>query len=58
MKSVQEKYQSMEGWDDNRGFDFYIRSMYIQAGGKLYTDYFLHEDREMCESNVINGEYD
>lgn len=58
MKAVHEKYKSMEGWDDNRGFDFYIRAMYTQAGGKLYTDYFLHEDRDMCESNVINGEYD
>jgi len=37
----------------NRGFDFYIRNMYTQAGrGK--KDYFMHEDRERCEQNVLN----
>tara|TARA_Y100000015_G_C2357084_1_gene73440 strand:- start:39 stop:632 length:594 start_codon:yes stop_codon:yes gene_type:complete len=37
----------------NRGFDFYIRNMYTQAGrGK--KDYFKHSQRKSCESNVLN----
>ena len=37
-----------------RGFNFYMRAMYTQAGKWLVTDYFKHEDRERCEQNVLN----
>lgn len=43
--------------EDSRGLDFYIRNMFIQMGGADKTNYFLHEDRARCESNVINGVY-
>ena len=55
IKAVQEKYKSI---DDDSGWGLYVRPMYIQRGGKLYADYFIHKDRELRESNVINGEYD
>ena len=37
-----------------RGFNFYMRAMYTQAGKWMATDYFRHEDRERCEQNVLN----
>lgn len=43
--------------EDPRGLDFYIRNMFTQMGGADKTNYFLHEDRARCESNVINGVY-
>jgi hypothetical protein len=50
-----QKYQSIEEWqDDERGFDFYCRSMYIQKGGKDRKDYFTHAKRRYCEDRVIN----
>jgi hypothetical protein len=57
MQQVLEKYRELDEWKDKRGFDFYIRSMYTQSGGKHKVDYFFHEDREMCERNVLNAEY-
>jgi len=54
LNSVLKMYQMDEDWQsDSRGFDFYIRNMYIQTGaGK--KDYFKHSDRQLCESNVLN----
>lgn len=54
LDSVLRTYQMDEEWqNDPRGFDFYVRNMYIQTGrGK--KDYFKHSDRQRCESNVIN----
>ncbi len=40
--------------EDDRGFDFYIRNMFIQQGGGEKCDYFTHTNRELCESNVYN----
>jgi len=37
-----------------RGFNFYMRAMYTQAGKWDKTDYFKHEGREVCEQNVLN----
>ena len=55
---VLEEFRSLPVWkDDPRGFDFYIRNMFTQMGGADRTNYFLHEDRARCESNVINGVY-
>lgn len=55
---VLKKYQSMPEWnEDERGFDFYNRSMYIQKGGAEKTDYFKHKDRELCENRVVSGVY-
>ena len=42
---------------DPRGFNFYMRAMYTQAGKWISTDYFKHKDREMCEQNVLNTEW-
>jgi hypothetical protein len=54
LNSVLKIYQSDKEWqEDNRGFDFYIRNMYVQTGtGK--KDYFKHIKRQFCESNVLN----
>lgn len=55
LNAVLKTYQLDEEWqDDERGFDFYIRNMYIQSGGKDKTDYFKHADRTKCEQNVLN----
>ena len=40
-----------------RGFNFYMRAMYTQAGEWMVTDYFKHKNREMCEQNVLNTEW-
>tara|TARA_R100000005_G_scaffold83495_1_gene51317 strand:+ start:113 stop:643 length:531 start_codon:yes stop_codon:yes gene_type:complete len=54
LNSVLKVHQMDEEWqEDSRGFDFYIRNMYVQNGaGK--KDYFKHEERQQCESNVLN----
>lgn len=55
LNAVLKTYQLDEEWqNDERGFDFYIRNMYTQSGGKDKTDYFTHTDRQRCESNVLN----
>ncbi len=54
-KDVVLRYQSLPEWqDDPRGFDFYLREMYIQSGSAEKTDYFTHKDRHTCEQNVFN----
>ena len=58
MNEVLEKYRSEEDWNDDRGFDFFIRNMYTQKGGSQKTDYFLHKDRKQCEDNVINNDWE
>jgi hypothetical protein len=57
LNSVLLTYQMDEEWkNDNRGFDFYVRNMYIQTGrGK--KDYFKHNDRLKCEQNVLNFDW-
>ena len=54
LNSVLKVHQMDEEWqNDTRGFDFYIRNMYVQNGaGK--KDYFTHSERKSCESNVLN----
>lgn len=54
LNSVLKLHQMGEEWhEDCRGFDFYIRHMYVQSGsGK--KDYFKHSQRQFCESNVLN----
>ena len=54
LNSVLKVHQMDEEWqNDTRGFDFYIRNMYVQNGaGK--KDYFTHSERQICESNVLN----
>jgi len=53
-KALLQEYQQKPEWKDDRGFDFYNREMYTQSGGKDYTDYFTHKDRNTCEENVYN----
>ena len=56
LQQVLDKYRNTEEWlDDKRGFDFYIRKMFIQVGPASNTDYFTHADRETCEMNVLNS---
>ena len=56
LNTVLKLHQEDEDWQDDRGFDFYIRNMYVQNGaGK--KDYFKHIDRERCESNVLNHQW-
>lgn len=53
LNSVLKSHQQDPDWQDDRGFDFYIRNMYVQNGaGK--KDYFRHSDRQRCENNVLN----
>jgi len=54
LNAVLKLHQMNEEWQqDDRGFDFYIRNMYVQNGtGK--KDYFKHSNRKQCESNVLN----
>ena len=54
LNAVLKVHQADESWqEDSRGFDFYIRNMYVQNGaGK--KDYFKHAERQICESNVLN----
>ena len=55
LNSLLKIHQLDEDWqDDSRGFDYYIRNMYTQSGGKQKTDYFTHASRHLCESNVLN----
>tara|TARA_R100000353_G_scaffold174975_1_gene144110 strand:- start:641 stop:1168 length:528 start_codon:yes stop_codon:yes gene_type:complete len=50
---VVKSHQQNPEWEDDRGFDFYIRNMYVQNGaGK--KDYFKHFDRQRCEEKVLN----
>jgi hypothetical protein len=53
-KKILTEFQSKEGWNDSRGFDFYMRAMYTQSGSSHKTDYFVHSDRIECEQNVLN----
>lgn len=58
LNNVLRRFQSRPEWsEDERGFDFYIRNMYTQSGGKLKTDYFTHKDRHRCEAAVLEKEY-
>ena len=53
LNTVLKSHQQDPDWQDERGFDFYIRNMYVQNGaGK--KDYFKHNDRQFCEQNVLN----
>jgi hypothetical protein len=56
LNDVLEKFRQLPVWiaEDDRGFDFYIRNMYIQKGGSDKTDYFKHPRREACENRVLN----
>lgn len=47
-----EKLNNCE--ENNRGFNYYCRNMYTQAGKAVKTNYFTHKDRNKCEQNVLN----
>ena len=54
LNAVLKLHQADDEWqEDSRGFDFYIRNMYVQSG-KGKKDYFKHAERQLCESNVLN----
>lgn len=40
--------------ENDRGFGYFLRHMYIQAGKKEKTDYFSHKKRKLCEQNVLD----
>jgi hypothetical protein len=53
-----KQYQALNEWkEDERGFDFYIRNMFTQSGGKDKTDYFTHSRRGYCEDRVVNYDF-
>ena len=57
LNSLLKIHQLDEDWqDDSRGFDYYIRNMYVQSG-KGKKDYFKHSERSTCESNVLNHDW-
>jgi hypothetical protein len=37
----------------NRGWDIKFRPQNFQGGGKHLTNYFTHQDRQQCETNVL-----
>lgn len=37
---------------NHRGINYGTRPAIQQAGGETYTNYFIHDQREMCEKNV------
>jgi len=54
LNKVVEDHRRKEAWNDNRGFDFYMRSMYTQRGGiAAGNDYFIHSERTLCENRVL-----
>ena len=54
--AVVRKYQATDLWNDNdRGFSFYMRNMFIQAGGAEKTNYFTHPNRNHCEKAVLEA---
>tara|TARA_R110002126_G_scaffold162549_5_gene310525 strand:+ start:93 stop:638 length:546 start_codon:yes stop_codon:yes gene_type:complete len=58
INDVLKKYQSLPEWqNDERGFNFYIRNMFTQSGGRAKTDYFEHKDKTICEESVLNAVY-
>lgn len=54
LAEVIEKYDPLLEISDiyNRGLGYYDREMYIQKGSN--QNYFTHQDRDRCESNVLN----
>ena len=55
LRITLKEYQTMPEWQDpERGFDFYIRNMFTQSGGKDKTNYFTHAKRGYCEDRVVN----
>ena len=54
MDDVELRWKSHPDWEDDRGFDFYLREMYTQKGKADKTNYFTHKDRQLCEQNVFN----
>ena len=56
LNTVLKSHQQDPDWQDERGFDFYIRNMYVQNGaGK--KDYFKHNDSQFSEQNVLNNNW-
>ena len=53
LRAVVDSYRTRPDWQDDRGFDFYMRSMFTQSGSASKTNYFTHADRQMCEQNVL-----
>lgn len=53
LDNVLREYQGKPEWQDERGFDFYIRNMFTQSGGYEKTDYFKHKDRLKCEQGAL-----
>ena len=39
---------------NSRGFNYYVRNMFIQQGGNKNVNYFTHKDRDGCERNVLD----
>ena len=53
---VVSRYQETDLWKNNdRGFSFYMRNMFIQSGGGKKCNYFTHPDRKYCEQQVIDS---
>ena len=52
LDEFKEEFVNCE--ENDRGFGYFLRHMYIQAGKKEKTDYFSHKNRKACEQNVLN----
>lgn len=52
---VDEANDELSEMEENtRGWQMYHRRMVTQQGTKDMVDYFIHAERERCESNVLN----
>lgn len=56
LNKVLDEYKDkfIECEENDRGFGYFLRHMYIQAGKKEKTDYFSHKKRKLCEQNVLD----
>jgi len=54
-KALEQEYNAKIKAADthHRGVAYYSRRMIIQEGGRAYTDYFTHPDKERCEGRVF-----
>ena len=53
---VVERYKQSELWKNNeRGFSYYMRNMFIQAGGADKVSYFTQPRRSECEEKVLSA---
>ena len=54
LQKYAAKHLKKRAKENERGFGYYVRHMYVQRGTQDKTDYFSHKDRKKCEQRVLN----